>query len=121
MLILDVLDDGVPAAVVVNQITIARRVNDVQSKTHTVLLDDVGNRVNLGGGADRLVGHHSTLRVDQMRRENSVDQGRFAQSSLACRLKRNALVNEAVVGVAKLASKQSPRQERTRNQTYRRR
>ena len=41
VLILDILDDRVPAAVIVDQVTIAWRVDDVQSQTNTVLLDDV--------------------------------------------------------------------------------
>ena len=55
VLILDILDDGIPAAVVVNQITVAWGVDDVQSQTHSVLLDNVRDGVDLGGGADGLI------------------------------------------------------------------
>lgn len=41
VLVLDVLDDGVPAAVVVDQITVARGVDNVEPKTDAILLDDV--------------------------------------------------------------------------------
>ena len=84
VLILDVLDDGIPATVVVNQITVAWGVDNVQSQTHTVLLDDVGNRVNLGSRADGLIGKKSTLGIDKVRREDGVDQSRLSETGLAC-------------------------------------
>jgi hypothetical protein len=41
VLVLDVLDNRVPAAVVVDEIAVAGRVNNVQPQAYTVLLDDV--------------------------------------------------------------------------------
>lgn len=66
VLILDVLDDGIPAAVVVDEIAIARGVDNVESQSHAVLLDDMGDSLNLGGAADRLIGLQSSLRIDQV-------------------------------------------------------
>ncbi len=48
MLVLNVLDDGIPAAIVVDQVAVAGRVDDVEPEPDAVLLDDVGNRVDLG-------------------------------------------------------------------------
>ena len=66
VLILDILDDGIPAAVVVDEVAIARGIDDVESQSDTVLLDDVGDSLDLGGGADRLLGLQSTLRIDEV-------------------------------------------------------
>lgn len=41
VLVLDVLDDGVPASLVVDQITVTGGIDNVQSESHTILLDDV--------------------------------------------------------------------------------
>jgi len=40
------------------------------------------NTLNLGGLSDRLVRFQTTLRVNQVRRENSIDERRLAQSGL---------------------------------------
>lgn len=85
VLILDVLDDGVPAAVVVDQVAVAGGVDNVEPQADTVLLDDVGDALDLGGRADGLIGLQATLGVDQVGREDGVDEGRLAESRLACR------------------------------------
>lgn len=41
ILVLDVLDNRVPAAVVVDQVAVTGRVDNVEPQAHTVLLDDV--------------------------------------------------------------------------------
>ena len=41
VLVLDVLDNGIPAALVVDQVTITGRVDNVKAQTHAILLDDV--------------------------------------------------------------------------------
>ncbi len=41
VLVLDVLDDWVPASVIVDLITITRCIDNVQPQTNTILLDDV--------------------------------------------------------------------------------
>ena len=41
VLILDVLDNWIPASVVVDLITITRGIDNVQPQTNTILLDDV--------------------------------------------------------------------------------
>ena len=84
VLVLNVLDDGVPAAVVVDKVAVARGVDDVQSQAHTVLLDNVGDWVDLGGLADGLVGSQTTLAVDKVGGEDGVDESRLAQASLSC-------------------------------------
>lgn len=83
VLILDVLDNGVPAAVIVDQVAVARGVDDVESQTNAVLLDNVGDRLDLGGRADGLIGLHATLGVDEVRGKDGVDQSRLAKTSLA--------------------------------------
>jgi hypothetical protein len=83
VLILDVLDDGVPAAVVVDQVAVAGGIDDVEPQADAILLDDVGNGVNLGGGPDDLLGMETALGLDEARGENGVDQCRLAQTCLA--------------------------------------
>ena len=83
VLVLDVLDDRIPTAVVVDQVAIAGSVDDVESQADAVLLDDVGDGVDLGGGTDNLVRDETTLGLNQVRGEDGVDQGRLAQSRLA--------------------------------------
>lgn len=83
VLVLDVLDDRVPAALVVHQVAVAGGVNDIEPEPHAVLLDVVGYRVDLGRGADGLVGLQAALRVDQVRREDGVGQSRLSETGLA--------------------------------------
>lgn len=66
VLVFDVLDDRIPAAVVVDQIAIAGRIDNVEAQTHTVLLDDMCDGVDLGGLADGLVGGKTPLAVDEV-------------------------------------------------------
>lgn len=83
VLILDILDDGVPATVVVDQVAVSRGVDDVESQSDAVLLDDVGHGLDLSGGADGLLGLEATLGVDEVRSEDGVNQGGLAHTSLA--------------------------------------
>lgn len=83
VLVLDVLDDGIPAAVVVDQVAVSGGVDDVEAQTNAILLDHVGDGLDLGGGADGLVGHQTTLGVDEVGGEDGIDQGGLAQTSLA--------------------------------------
>lgn len=84
VLVLDVLDDGVPAAVVVDHVAVAGGIDNVEAETDAILLDDVGNGLDLGGGSDRLVGLQTTLGVDEVGSEDGVDEGRLAEAGLAC-------------------------------------
>ena len=84
VLVFDVLDDGIPAAVVVHEVAVARGVDDVQSQAHAVLLDDVRDGVDLGGLADGLVGGEAALAVDEVGGEDGVDECALAESGLAC-------------------------------------
>lgn len=83
MLVLDVLDDRVPAVLVVHLVAVPGRVDDVQPQSHAVLRDDMRDRLNLRRLPDRLVRLKPSLRVDQVRREDGVDERRLAQSRLA--------------------------------------
>lgn len=56
VLVLDVLHDRVPAPVVVDEVAIPGSIDDVQPQAHTVLLDDVRYRVNLGRRSDDFLG-----------------------------------------------------------------
>ena len=61
MLVLDVLDNGVPAAVIVDKVAVAGCVNNVQAEAHTVLLNNVGDSLDLGGLSDGFCGRKTTL------------------------------------------------------------
>lgn len=84
VLVLDVLDDWVPAAVVVDKVAITWSVHDVQAQTHAVLLDDVCDGVDLGGATNGLGGCQTTLAVDKMRGEDGVDERGLAEAGLSC-------------------------------------
>jgi hypothetical protein len=86
VLVLDVFDNGVPAAVVVDQVAIAGSVNNVQAQSHAVLLDNVSDSLDLAGLSDGLLGRKTTLGLDKVRGEDGVDQSRLAETSLACRV-----------------------------------
>lgn len=83
VLVFDVLDDGVPAAVVVDEVAVAGRVDDVQAEAHAVLLDHVGDGVDFGGAADGLVGCEAAFGVDEVGGEDGVYEGRLAETGLA--------------------------------------
>ncbi len=84
MLVLDILDNGIPAAVVVDQVTVSGGIDNVQSEAHAVLLDDVRHGVNFSGRADDLLRLQPTLGLNEVGGEDGVDQGRLSQPSLAC-------------------------------------
>ena len=85
VLVLDVLDDGVPAAVVVDEVAVARGVDDVEAEAHAILFDRVGDGVDLSGAADGLVGGEAAFAVDEVRGKDGVDEGGLAETGLACR------------------------------------
>jgi hypothetical protein len=108
MLVFDVLDDRIPAieksvqslslrrfenipSIVVDLVTVARGIDNVQPQTHTVFLNDL-NRVSnfsknlggqhtvrdsldFGGRTDGLIGSQTTLGINQVRGKDGVDQG----------------------------------------------
>lgn len=84
VLVLDVLDDRVPAPVVVDEVAIAGGIDNVESEADAVLLNDVRNGLDLGGGANGLVREQPALGLDEVRGEDGVDQGRLAETRLAC-------------------------------------
>jgi hypothetical protein len=86
VLVFDVLDDGVPAAVVVDKVAIARSVNNVQAQSHAVLLNNVSDSLDLASLSDGLLGRKTTLGLDKVRGEDGVDQSGLAETSLACRM-----------------------------------
>jgi len=75
VLILNVLDNGIPATVVVHEVAIARCVNNVKAQTDAILFDDVRHGLNLGSLTDGFLRCHATLGVDKVRGEDGVDQG----------------------------------------------
>jgi hypothetical protein len=83
VLVLDVLDNGIPAAVVVHEVTVARCVDDVQAQAHTVLLNHVGDSLDLASLSDGLRGWKATLWLDEVRGEDGVDQSGLAETGLA--------------------------------------
>lgn len=84
VLVLDVLDDWIPAAVVVDEVAVTRSVDNVQAQTDAILLNDVCDGVDLGGVADRLGWGQTALAVDEVRGEDGVDEGGLAEASLSC-------------------------------------
>lgn len=56
VLVLDVFDNGIPAALVVDQVTVARGVDNVETQPDAILLNDVRHGLDLGGAADGLFG-----------------------------------------------------------------
>ena len=66
MLILDVLDNRIPAAIVVNEISITGCVNDVEAQTHAVFFDDMRDGVDLGGAANRFGWGQAALAIDEV-------------------------------------------------------
>lgn len=66
MLVFDVLDNGVPAAVVVDKVAVAGSVNNVQAEAHAVLLNYVGDSLDLAGLSDGLCGRKATLGFDEV-------------------------------------------------------
>lgn len=85
VLVFDVLDNGVPAAFVVDQITVAGGVNDVEAQTHSIFLNGMRDSLDLGGLTDGFIGEKASLAVDKVRGEDGVDEGRLAQTCLTCR------------------------------------
>lgn len=83
VLVLDILDDWVPASLVVHLVSVSRGINNVQPQADTVLLDDVRNGLDLGGRAHWLIRGKSSLRVDQVRRKDRVDESRLSEASLS--------------------------------------
>ena len=83
MLVLDVLDNWVPASVVVDLISVTWGINNVQAQTDTVLLNDVRNGLNLSCRSHRLVGSKSSFRVDQVGRKDCVDESRLSKPRLS--------------------------------------
>jgi len=78
MLVLDVFNDWVPAVLVVDLVSVPRRINNVQTKADAILGDDVRNWVNVRRLPDGLVGLETTLGVDQVGRKDGVDESRLS-------------------------------------------
>jgi len=82
VLVLNIFDDGIPAVVIVDLVAVTRRVNDVQPQPHTIFHDDMGNGMDFRCLPDLLVRSEPAFRIDQVRREERVDQRRLSQTSL---------------------------------------
>lgn len=55
VLVLDILDNGIPAAVVVDEIAVSWGVDNIQSQTDAILLNDVGDALDFSGGANGFI------------------------------------------------------------------
>jgi len=73
VLILDVLDNCVPAIFIIDQISESRSVDDVETQTDAVFSDNMGHGVNLGRRSDVFVRFKPSLGVYEVRGEKSVD------------------------------------------------
>ena len=89
-----------PPVFIVDLVTVPRRVDNVQAKLDTVFSDHcptcgqydreptsferhtMRNSLNLGRLSDRVVRFQTTLGVNQVRRENSVDERRLSETGL---------------------------------------
>lgn len=75
VLILDVLDNRVPAAVVIDEVAVARGIHNVESQAHAVLLDDVRYGLDFSCAADGLIWCDAALGVQEMRGKDGVNEG----------------------------------------------
>lgn len=82
VLVLDVLDDWVPASIVVYLVAVTRGIDNVQAESHAVLFDNVRDGLNLGRGADRLIWGEATLRIDEVGCEDGVDESGLSETGL---------------------------------------
>lgn len=78
MLVLDIFDNWIPASVVVDLIAISRGINNVQAQTDSVLLDNVRDGLDFSCRTHWLIGSKPSFRVDQVRRKDSVNEGRLS-------------------------------------------
>jgi len=83
VLIFDVLHDRIPASLVVDLVSIAGGVDDVETEPDTVLLNDMRNSLDLGGRAYGFIWRQAAFRIDEMGCENGVDERRLSESGLA--------------------------------------
>lgn len=82
VLVLDVLDDWVPASVVVYLVAVTRGIDNVQAESHAILLDNVRHGLDLGRRADWLIWGETSLRIDEVRCEDGVDESRLSETGL---------------------------------------
>lgn len=82
VLVLDVLDNGIPASVIVDLVSVSGGIDNVQAQTNTILLDYVRDGLDLSSRANRLIRSHATLGIDEVRRKDGIDECRLAQSRL---------------------------------------
>jgi hypothetical protein len=83
VLVLNVLDNRVPAVLVVNLVSVARCVDNVKSEPDTIFDDNMGFALDFSCLPDCLLRVEPALGLNQMGRENGVNQSRFSQSSRA--------------------------------------
>lgn len=66
MLVLNVLDNWIPASIIVDLISITWSINNIKSQLYAILLDDVGYGLDFGGRTNWLIGGESSFGIDQM-------------------------------------------------------
>jgi hypothetical protein len=82
VLVLDVLDNWVPASVVVHLVAVTRGVDDVESETNAILLDDMGNSLNLSGGSYWLIWGKTSFGIDKVGCEDGVNECGLSETGL---------------------------------------
>lgn len=84
VLVLDVLHNWIPASVVVDLISVTWGIDNVEAETDAVLLDDVRNCLDLGGGAGLWPWLETALGIDEVGGEDGVDESGLSETSLSC-------------------------------------
>lgn len=84
VLVLDVLHNWVPTSVVVDLVSITWGIDNVQAKTDAVLLNDVRDSLDLGGGAGLWSWLKTALGVDEVGGEDGIDESGLSETSLSC-------------------------------------
>ena len=85
VLIFDVLDDRIPATLVVDQVAVPWCINNVQSKSDTILLNNMRDGLDLSCASNRFIWLQTTFAVHEVGCEDGVDECGFAETSLTCK------------------------------------
>jgi len=82
VLVLDITDDRVPAAFVIDLVAVSWSIDDVEAETDAIFSDDVRNGLALRGLLDGLVRLKTAFRVDQVGGKDRVYQSRLSETGL---------------------------------------
>lgn len=103
VLVLDVLHNWVPASVVVDLVSVTWGIDNVQAKTDAILLNDVRDRLNLGGGAGFWPWLKAALGVDEVGGEDGVDESGLSETSLSC----TAHILASIYAIARITTREA--------------